>query len=160
MGINIRQKGANAERDIADDLNVQIYIAFKELDIPYPSKPIVQRNQNQSAVGGQDLIGTYGLAIEVKRQEQLSINTWWNQCVASARKLDEIPVLLFKQSKQPWRCILETTVSVSSNSSIVVRSEISYDDFKRFFYTRVIKAHGGKIQQAPKPTEDLFAEAL
>lgn len=103
------------------------------MNIPFPTTPIVQRNQNQSAVGGKDLIGTFGLAIEVKRQEALSINTWWNQCVASAKALDEIPVLLFRQNKGKWRCILETQVKLASDTSVVLRSEISYDDFKSLF---------------------------
>jgi len=135
--INIRNKGANGEREIADALNVQVYLAYQEMGILMPSTTVVQRNQNQSAVGGQDLVGTYGFAIEVKRQEQLSINTWWKQCVTSARNLNEVPVLLFRQNKSPWRCILESNVSIGTGSSIVVRSEISYDDFKAVFREKV-----------------------
>ena len=98
----------------------------------------MQRNQNQSAVGGKDLVGTYGLAIEVKRQEALSINTWWKQCVISATELKEEPVLLFRQNGKKWRCLLLVGLQMplergSTASSIQVRAEIDYDAFKQWF---------------------------
>jgi hypothetical protein len=134
MAINIRTKGATAERGIADDLNLIINMVRLELGIPVPGKPTVQRNQQQSAVGGCDLVGTFGLAIEVKRQEALSIGTWWAQCVKSAEALDEIPVLLFRQNKSAWRCIIRVNVPMPGASShVVTRGEIPYDVFKDYF---------------------------
>jgi hypothetical protein len=140
--INIRQKGANAERDIADDLNFIINDVRSAMGLPALAKPMVQRNQNQSAVGGKDLTGTFGLAIEVKRQEQLSINTWWAQCLASAKELNEIPVLLFKQSRQKWRCIMPVALALPVSpavtySSLTSRAEIDYETFKLYFRERV-----------------------
>lgn len=139
--VNIRTKGASAERDIADHMNGVIYGVYKELGLSYPTKPIVQRNQNQTAVGGKDLVGTHGLAIEVKRQEQLSINSWWRQCVASARTLNEIPVLLFKQSRLPWRCITNGQVlfpEALGRIAVPARVEISFDDFT-IWYRAIVK---------------------
>jgi hypothetical protein len=134
MPINIRAKGATAERDIADDLNLIINMVRLELGIPVPGKQTVQRNQQQSAVGGCDLVGTFGLAIEVKRQEALSIGTWWAQCVKSAETLDELPVLLFRQNKAAWRCMISVQVPMPGSSShIVTRAEIPYDVFKDYF---------------------------
>ena len=140
--INIRQKGANAERDIADDLNYIINDVRSAMGLPALAKPMVQRNQNQSAVGGKDLTGTFGLAIEVKRQEQLSINTWWAQCVKSADELREIPVLLFKQSRQKWRCIMPVALELPASpaaaySILSSRAEIDYETFKAYFRERV-----------------------
>lgn len=132
--INIRQKGFGAERDIANDLNVIINLVHADLGLPAPLKPVVQRNQLQSAVGGKDLVGTFGLAIEVKRQEALSINTWWAQCVKSANGLREVPVLLFKQNHQKWRCIINCQLVLpGTNKHVEVRAEISYEDFKAWF---------------------------
>lgn len=138
MGINIRQKGANAERDIADDLNAIIHDVRSAMGLEPLAKPMVQRNQNQSAVGGKDLVGTFGLAIEVKRQEQLSINTWWAQCVKSADELKETPVLLFKQSHKKWRCIIPAMLQLPTSPAVVystltTRAEIDYDAFKQYF---------------------------
>ncbi len=132
--INIRQKGADGERQIADHLNLIVNTCYIRAGLPVPLKPIVQRNQNQSAVGGQDLVGTFGLAIEVKRQEQLSIGTWWKQCEASAKTLGEIPVLLFRQNKQSWRCVTNGFLPTPTGSSQVgARVEISFDDFSTWF---------------------------
>lgn len=151
--INIRKKGFDAERAIADDLNLIVNTCLIVQKLPLPSKPVVQRNQNQSAVGGKDLIGTYGLAIEVKRQETLNVNTWWNQCVASARELNEIPVLLFRQSRAPWRCITYASLSLPQSSTVQVRAEIGYEDFREWFRNLVLQ-HVTKY--GTKPTESLW----
>lgn len=139
-GINIRTKGANGEREIADELNAIIYYIYKRLGLDYPTKPPVQRNQNQTAVGGCDLTGTFNLAIEVKRQELLSINTWWKQCVTSAHQCGRHPVLLFRQNAKPgqrtkWRCITHAEVIGYSAQSVpkIVRAELDYDDFLAWF---------------------------
>jgi hypothetical protein len=152
--INIRQKGAGAEREIADDLNYIVNGVYKELGLGLPTKPVVQRNQNQSAVGGKDLVGTFGLAIEVKRQEALSINTWWQQCAASALELKEKPVLLFRQNGKKWRCIILVDLPLPSESHafITVRAEIDYEAFKSWFRTWVQR----KIADVP-PSENLVA---
>lgn len=140
--LNIRQKGATAEREIADDLNYIVNSLYKDMGLPVPPKPVVQRNSNQTAVGGKDLVGTFGLAIEVKRQEQLAINTWWAQCAASALEAKEKPVLLFRQNGKKntilgrWRCIMlaELPLSPEDNSSVIsVRVELEYEAFKSFF---------------------------
>lgn len=134
MSINIRQKGASGEREIADQLNTCINVVRMELGLPVLAKPQVQRNQNQTAVGGCDLVGTYEYAIEVKRHEQLSINTWWKQCKASAEELNKMPVLVFRQNKQKWRVITETFVSIpDTGRGMLVRAEIDWEDFKKMF---------------------------
>ncbi len=107
MGINIRQKGAEGEREVAKMLNAIIVQVATAMG--YPPEQVeaaaksVQRNQNQSAVGGCDLSNVFGISIEVKRQEQLSINTWWAQCVAAAERNNELPLLIWRQNKKPWR---------------------------------------------------------
>lgn len=153
MGINIRQKGATAEQDIALELNAIICGVHMELGIPVPTKPIVQRNQMQSAVGGKDLVGTFGLAIEVKRQESLSIGSWWEQCTKSAKDLNEVPVLLFRQSKQKWRCIMNVQIPIKDGSFVQSKAEISFDDFKGVF-KRLVQRHyaAGKNIQVDHPT--------
>jgi hypothetical protein len=135
--INIRTKGSSAERQIAIDLNLIIKEVMCELG--YQDEHLnnhtylVQRNQNQTAVGGKDLINTYGFAIEVKRQEALSINAWWNQCVASAEKHGEIPVLLYKQNRQPWKCITTVYMELDGDNMASLRGEIGYLDFLTVF---------------------------
>lgn len=140
MGINPRTKGAGGEREIADALNFIIYKAMQKLGHPEPeclkSMSTVQRNQNQSAVGGSDLTNVFGLSIEVKRQENLSIPTWWTQCVASANRNNEIPVLIYRQNRKPWRVRLPVQINVpgqTGQGSISIIGEIGFDEFKAWF---------------------------
>jgi hypothetical protein len=139
MGINIRAKGQNGEREFADMLEAVIRKVRARLGLPPLEKDQVQRNQNQSAVGGCDLTGTYCFAIEVKRQEQLAINTWWAQCLASAKELGGIPVLAFRQNAQPgkrtkWRIMmhadLDHTIAHLVHSA---RVEVAVEDFLALF---------------------------
>lgn len=136
MGINIRQKGAEAEREVMKILNAIVQevrtvnglAEFATEDLPF------QRNQNQSAVGGDDLTNPFKLSIEVKRQEALSINTWWKQCVSSACRSDGYAILIFRQSRKPWRVMLSAPIPVSPHVSIgPVRVEIDIDTFRTWF---------------------------
>lgn len=131
--VNIRQKGANCERKIANDLNVAINVVLLERGMALPPVPIVQRNQNQSAVGGGDLTGTFGMSIEVKCQEQLSINTWWKQCTEAAERNAEIPVLLYKQNRRGFKCVTLVQTWVEGAPGHWVRATMEYEDFIEWF---------------------------
>lgn len=147
MGINIRTKGAEGERQVARALNeVIIRVLQKHQWSPEVIKACekgVQRNQNQSAVGGSDLSHVYGLAIEVKRQEQLSVNTWWTQCVAAAGRNREFPVLVYRQNHQSWSVVMYASLSLptlnepvqgfAQSAAISVRVEVSWADFLSWF---------------------------
>lgn len=164
--INVRNKGATGEREIADDLNYILKGIYLELKLPWPDKPIVQRNQNQSAVGGCDLTGTYGLAIEIKRQEQLTVNTWWAQCTRAAEALDHHPVLLFRQNAKPgqrtkWRCITIVDVPLphAHLKPMQVRAEMDYEDFKNWFRdwakAHIVDQYGPRIATLSVPVVPL-----
>ena len=135
--VNIRTKGASAERDICKALNSALQSMMTKLN--YPPEEIekaansIQRNQNQTAVGGNDLTNTFGLSIEVKRQEALSINTWWKQCEAAARRNNEIPVLLYKQSRKPWKCVMYLGMTNEHEVLHCARAEIDFADFLEYF---------------------------
>lgn len=150
--INIRQKGANGERELATELNTAINVVKMQLGLPITADPIVQRNQNQSAVGGCDLVGTFGFAIEVKRQEQLNINTWWAQCLKSAEDLSEVPVLIFRQNGKKWRVILLADVPVPGTGRFhLTRCEIAFEDFLELFKAAVKEHFSSQLQQDQKP---------
>lgn len=141
MGINIRQKGAEGERQVIKMLTPIIQDVMRAMEFPQEkidaAAKMVQRNQNQSAVGGNDLSNTFGLSIEVKRQEQLAINTWWAQCEAAAARNNELPVLIFKQNNKPWRFItlgfLHVPAERGAWSSVRARVEFNEDTFKKWF---------------------------
>lgn len=140
MGINIRQKGQTGEREIASALNECVARVRSSVGLPALDKKdeIFQRNQNQSAVGGHDLSNSLNLAIEVKRQEILSIPSWWRQCVESAKRTDSIPILIFRQNRKSWRVIMNVSVIgfpgiPITDSSFEIKVEISLLEFLTWF---------------------------
>ncbi|QIQ60831.1 hypothetical protein [Stenotrophomonas phage vB_SmaS_BUCT548] len=137
--INIRQKGANGEREVATWMNEIVERVCIEEGVPVPVKPIIQRNQNQSAVGGSDLTNPFGYAIEVKRQETLSVNTWWNQSCVAAKEFGGTPVVIYRQNgKRSWHVVMYTFVPVwGSEGYIQARAEISQEDFMKHFEATV-----------------------
>lgn len=153
MAINVRTKGQEGEREIAKILNGIVRDVRISLKLPVyeTNDELFQRNQNQSAVGGADLSNPMGLEIEIKRQEQLSVNTWWKQCVTSADRTKGIPILMFRQNRKAWRICMEAEIPLqaagsSSYSSLgPCRVEIDLDTFKAWFksyYTKWVGSHG------------------
>lgn len=142
MGANPRTKGAEGERQVIKMLVPIVKDVMRELDYP-PDEVIaadecIQRNQNQSAVGGNDLTGTFGISIEVKRQEQLAVNTWWKQCVEAANQNGELPLLIWKQNRKPWRIrtlgflhIMGEGGDWISHQSVVELDEAAFKDWFR-----------------------------
>jgi len=141
MTINARTKGQTGEREIATLLNNWFDEACirKGYKIPAVEDRPFQRNQNQSAVGGDDLTNPMRLSIEVKRQENLSVPSWWRQCEASARRQNNIPILLFRQNRKSWRCRMLCCLSLDTptagNPTMLhgVDAEIEFSMFKHWF---------------------------
>lgn len=97
MGKMQRTKGAAAEREFAA-------LVHNELVDVVVNRP--ERNLNQTRGGGHDLDGLPGVALEIKRQEQLSVNAWWHQACKQAQVVDLLPVLAYRQSRKPWAVCL------------------------------------------------------
>lgn len=137
MGINIRQKGQGGEREVQRALEPIVRSLMAKYGYPLADKAVVQRNQNQSAVGGSDLSNTFGLSIEVKRQETLSVNTWWIQCERQARDTGEVPVLLYRQNGKRWRCRTYMQVELPKGNSVAtamtVIAEMEWPQFLLWF---------------------------
>lgn len=133
--INIRTKGANGEREVATLMNAIIEHVLHEEGLPLPPKPVIQRNQNQSAVGGSDLTNPFGYAIEVKRQEALSLNTWWKQSVTAANEFGGTPVVIYRQNgKRSWNVLLITFLPIWGGTGYVrARSQVDWADFATSF---------------------------
>jgi hypothetical protein len=141
MTINSRTKGQTGERAIATKLNGIVVKVRQDRNLPVLNTNDLpfQRNQNQSAVGGDDLTNPYYLSIEVKRQEALSINTWWKQCVASAERFKGVPILVFKQNHKAWRVIMNghlrlDPLHVQTYASVgPLRCEVTIEVFEEWF---------------------------
>jgi Holliday junction resolvase len=136
--INVRSKGQTGEREVSKMLNDVVSEVNKErnnvvIKDSLASQPF-QRNQNQSAVGGHDLSNPLGLAIEVKRQETLSIEAWWKQCLKSAERFGGLPILIYRQNRKPWRVIMPANITTGLISgNIDAKVEIDIDTFLVWF---------------------------
>lgn len=137
MGINIRTKGQSGEREICDWLNSITHRILEEEGFSLPERPIFQRNQNQSAVGGSDITNPFGLCIEVKRQESLNLNEWWKQCAEAAKQFGGKPLVLYRQNgKRKWRALLEADFYYQCGQAFsTFRCEIQHEDFERFVHS-------------------------
>lgn len=137
MAINVRQKGQTGEREVATLMNEIIQNVMREMKFPedqvLAASNAVQRNQNQSAVGGNDLSNTFGLSIEVKRQENLSANTWWKQTVAAANRNNEVPVLMYRQNRKAWHIRTLVWLSLPNGRQVQALAEFDIDTFKHWF---------------------------
>jgi hypothetical protein len=66
------------------------------------------RNLDQTRDSGGDILaGRY--LLEVKRQEVLKIDAWWEQACCSADDANKEPVIVFRRSRQPWRVVISLT---------------------------------------------------
>jgi len=152
MGINIRAKGQQGEREIADMLNLIVYTVMKELEYPedecLKGFKTVQRNQMQTAVGGNDLTNCFGMSIEIKRQEALSVNTWWAQCLAAAERNNEMPVLMYRQNRKSWHVRTFVWVNLPGAKHIRVVGEFDIDSFKNWFkeWVRLKLLEGAEVR--------------
>lgn len=158
--INIRQKGATGEREVTNTLIGIVHRAMREVGFTeqhiLQAAHCIQRNQNQSAVGGNDLSHTFGMSIEVKRQECLSINTWWAQTIKAASPNNELPVLIYRQNHQSWKvitmgCLYLPIADGSMSSYFNCRMEIDWSDFLKWFHFWVLrKLQAGELPKGVK----------
>lgn len=92
-GRKSRNKGANAEREVAA-------IIKQRLGYDCHRTPLSGGMQWKG-----DVQGLPGHHVEIKRAETLSIPAWLRQTESDAPK-GTVPLLVFRQSHQPWRVVL------------------------------------------------------
>lgn len=133
-------KGKTGERDVAKRLNDALKLVYDEKGLPWDDAvPVVQRNQNQSAVGGDDLVGTFNFSIEVKNHATPAPNVYWKQALASAARTGLQPVVIYKINRVGWRVIMGGGIQHIAGNRLpglwmpVSRLEITIDDFIELF---------------------------
>jgi len=143
--INVKTKGASAEREIINLFVGTLVLIENDLkqqgyNVPTHSDKI-QRNSLQFAKGGADLHGLPYISVEIKRQETLNINTWWNQCEEQAQRTRTIPVLIYKQSRKEWKVISWVKLSDGGTPEVAqwVRAEYSFKSFIAWYKNMYIK---------------------
>ena len=87
-----RDKGAAAEREVFKIIRDVTGIEVK-------------RNLDQYQESDSDC-HVLGFCIEIKRVEELRLKSWWAQVLEVAKRHNEIPVLIYRQSRQQWRVML------------------------------------------------------
>jgi Holliday junction resolvase len=106
-----RQKGSRGERELAKLLNERFDLG-------------ASRNLTQTREGGEDInLNAIGICIEVKRQEALSVNTWWKQISNAAAQASLMPVLAYRQNRKKWKFVLPATLL-----SLEVKGKIEVDE--------------------------------
>jgi len=84
-------KGASGERE-----------ALKWFMVRFPELGDLTRNLEQTRNGGADCLTIDGIALEVKRQEALAIESWWKQTTRQAVVSKRLPVLMYRQNRRQW----------------------------------------------------------
>jgi hypothetical protein len=91
VGKSQRTKGAAAEREVAALLTDALGVSVK-------------RKLGQARDSGDDIqVGRYRL--EIKRCETLRMQEWCEQVEAACGPQD-VPVVVYRRSGQPWRAVL------------------------------------------------------
>lgn len=135
--VHSKNKGRKGEQDVANLLRHEIYLLMHKHQYDDQTMvalhQLVQRNQNQSAVGGGD-ISCFGLAFEVKRQETLAIPEWWRQAEASAARNNEAPILIYRQNNKAWHVVMNGFMALPGSSRVMsARVTIDIETFKVWF---------------------------
>jgi hypothetical protein len=141
MGASQRNKGKAAEVEVYHWLNETVATVVGH-------GKWFQRNQNQTASSGSDLSNPFRLSVEIKRHETLSINQWWAQCVKSAKMEHGIPVLIYRQSRQPWRAVIEM-IDCYGGIYTVTMSADNFETWLRNYVARWVGSREDTIQKTP-----------
>lgn len=97
-----RQKGQSGEREVAALHNEKFQEwGFGQLEL--------KRNLMQSMEGGYDLVGLPFIALEVKRQEQYNLPSWWEQTLRQCGS-HQTPVLWYRRNRVAWRVRMESRI--------------------------------------------------
>jgi len=120
-----RQKGSRGERELAKLLNEKF-----DLD--------ASRNLTQTREGGEDInLNAIGICIEVKRQEALSVNTWWKQISNAAAQANLMPVLAYRQNRKKWKFVLPATLlSPEIKGKIELHEDVFFSFLENWISTK------------------------
>ncbi|QQM14133.1 putative holiday junction resolvase [Vibrio phage pVco-14] len=132
--VHVVNKGKAGEREAIKFIQPTIDKVYQMMGVDAVQ---LYRNQNQSALGGYDIDGLPWLALEIKRQEQLNLNKWWEQ-VNRAKRDGQVPVVMFRQNRKQWRFLIPAWLHTGGQGHMEVRAEITKEAFLEWFEQRLI----------------------
>jgi len=97
----------------------------------------VERNYNQ-AKGGADVIVS-DFIFEVKRRENLDLDTWWHQvCIAKKHHKDKdlIPIVCFRQNRQKWQFLMPANLITGIDKGYVQCQERVFLEYAKSIVNR------------------------
>lgn len=116
-----RNKGQRGERELCE-----LLMHHLELDE-------VTRNLDQVREGGADIMDVPGLAIEVKRQETLSVDSWWRQATKQAINTNRMPVLAYRQNRKKWHFCLPASLIIPGSWHYLTIKETEFVQWLKNF---------------------------
>lgn len=123
MGINVRAKGAGGEREFCGWLERTLKLDHK-----------LTRDLEQVRSGGADITCLSPFLFEVKRCEALAQRAWWLQVMKAARAIPgSIPVVCFRQNRQPWRFLLSASYIGLQNGYIQLEEQEFTNWIKNYY---------------------------
>lgn len=123
--VHSRQKGARGEREVRDILRAHGYDARRDGRL------------DTDVVHDMD-----GFHLEVKRREKYELDQWLEQAERDASE-DEVPVVVFRKSKQPWRAVIDFDVLVR----LITNQNGRESDGSN------VHGAGGTLQEAPREAQ-------
>ena len=105
MTINSKQKGSRGEREVAELIRRHGFEA--------------RRTQQYCGNTGDasDVTSNLPYHIEVKHQERLEIDKWWEQATHDA--MGRTPILVFKKNRQRWRVVMDFESFLELNEKVL-----------------------------------------
>jgi hypothetical protein len=129
--INVRAKGQRGERQVVQLLQAIVDTVRNRRGLA----PIVlQRNALQAHLGGEDIHGLDGFAVEVKWQENENVPAWWRQAVQQAERANAVPILFYRGSRQKWKIRFRAYVNTPGDrDQIEMDLDANEEDFVEWF---------------------------
>ena len=101
MSSRSKNKGSGGERELADILRKRGYPVYRT----YASGA----GREKGDLGNFRVNDDFLFHVEVKRQERISLQSWWNQAEKDCPPEAE-PLVVFRRNREPWRVCLELEV--------------------------------------------------
>lgn len=113
--INVRNKGAGGEREVAAILQKVVDEVFAKCG---HEPPKLRRNIEQSQVGGEDLVGLPWYSFEIKRVERVDLDKWWKQTCVQAMRKPPLASMALAQRFGGWKS-LAAEVGAGASGEVV-----------------------------------------